>query len=85
MSKENRNIELTDDPLTNIHIMIPMLNDRAREAVSYLMYGCFIGEEIAEGKNKKELQEAEGRRKLSDSRQHKTCININFCRFHSII
>ena len=56
MRKEKENITLTDDPLTNIHIMIPMLNDRAREAVSYLMYGCFIGEEIAEGKKKKELQ-----------------------------
>lgn len=62
MSEANKNIKLTNDSLTNIHIMIPMLNDRAREAISYLMYGCFIGEEVAESKkkdhiNKKELQE----------------------------
>ena len=59
MSEANKNIKLTNDSLTNIHIMIPMLNDRAREAISYLMYGCFIGEEVAESKNtkKKKLQE----------------------------
>ncbi len=56
MNRANKKVELTDDPLTNIHIMIPMLNDRAREAISYLMYGCFIGEEIAERKKKKEPQ-----------------------------
>ena len=43
MSKTSRNIKLTDDPLTNIYIMVPMLNNREREAVSHLMYGCLIG------------------------------------------
>ena len=42
-----KNLELTKDPLTNIGIMVPMLNDRAREAVSYFMYGCCVGESIA--------------------------------------
>lgn len=41
-----KNLELTKDPLTNIGIMIPMLNDRAREAMSYFMYGFCLGESV---------------------------------------
>ncbi|MBO5144874.1 MAG: hypothetical protein J6C19_04995 [Lachnospiraceae bacterium] len=50
MSEIKRSVKLTDDPLTNIHIMVPMLNDKAREAVSYLMYGCFLGETLSDSK-----------------------------------
>lgn len=50
-----KELELTKDPLTNISIMVPMLNDRAREAVSYFMYGCYVGESIA--KNQQESRE----------------------------
>lgn len=54
-----KELELTKDPLTNISIMVPMLNDRAREAVSYFMYGCCVGESIAkDGQIEKQLQEA---------------------------
>lgn len=54
-----KDLELTKDPLTNISIMVPMLNDRAREAVSYFMYGCCVGESIAkEDHSEKKLQEA---------------------------
>lgn len=49
-----KNLELTKDPLTNICLMVPMLDDRACEAVSYLMYGCFLGQSIAE-KNDEQL------------------------------
>ena len=56
MPKTRRNIQLTDDPLTNIRIMVPMLNDKEREAVSYLMYGCFLGEKLAD-KGRKLKQE----------------------------
>lgn len=56
-----KKLELTNDPLTNIQIMIPLLNDESRKAISYMMYGCFIGEKMARDKeisNKpKELQE----------------------------
>lgn len=56
-----KDIQLTKDPLTNISIMVPMLNDRAREAVSYFMYGCCVGESIAKGEKSadstKQLQE----------------------------
>lgn len=52
-----KSVKLTSDPLTNIHIMVPLLDDKAREAVSYLMYGCYIGERLAEDKKEKELQE----------------------------
>lgn len=50
-------IELTEDPLTNIHIMIPVLNDREREAVSYFMYGCYVGGSIAD-KEKTRLEKS---------------------------
>lgn len=54
-----RNLELTTDPLTNIGLMVPPLNDRAREAVSYFMYGCFVGESIAkDSQGSQQLQEA---------------------------
>lgn len=59
-----KNIELTKDPLTNINIMVPMLNDRSREAVSYFMYGCYVGESLSQGSHKeivdmsKQMQEA---------------------------
>lgn len=45
---EKNNVQLTDDPLTNIRIMVPMLNDEQRKAMSYLMYGCFIGGKMRE-------------------------------------
>lgn len=47
MKTITKTIELTDDPLTNILLMIPMLNERSKQAILYLMYGCVIGEEIA--------------------------------------
>lgn len=54
-----KDLELTKDPLTNIGIMVPLLNDRAREAVSYFMYGCCVGESIAkESQQDKQLKEA---------------------------
>lgn len=52
------NIQLTDDALTNIYIMTPLLNDRQRDAMSYLMYGCYIGEELAKEKTKKEVADS---------------------------
>lgn len=57
MAERKKNIRLTNDPLTNIHIMVSLLDDRARERFSDMMFGSFIGEEIAEEKKKKELQE----------------------------
>lgn len=43
---EEKNIRLTDDPLTNIKIMTPMLNDEGKKAVSYLMYGYFLRDQM---------------------------------------
>ncbi len=42
-----KKLELTEDPLTNICLMVPVLDNRACEAVSYFMYGCCVGESIA--------------------------------------
>ncbi len=49
-----KNLELTKDPLTNIGIMAPLLDERAREAVSYFIYGCCVGESIAKDKQQDE-------------------------------
>ena len=38
-----RKINLTDDPLLNIHMMTHILNDKGREAMSYLMFGYYLG------------------------------------------
>lgn len=53
---EQMNIKLTDDPLTNIGIMVTLLNDNAREAISYLMYGCYLGEVLADRKKEKKQE-----------------------------
>lgn len=56
-----KELELTNDPLTNISLMVPLLNDRAREAISYFMYGCYVGESIAANSKEnpqEQLQEA---------------------------
>ncbi len=52
-------IKLTKDPLTNINQMVPMLNDRAREAVSYFIYGCCVGESISNAVKEAEEKDAE--------------------------
>lgn len=52
-----KKLELTKDPLTNISLMVPMLNDQARKAVSYFMYGCCVGESIAKDIQRDELMQ----------------------------
>lgn len=54
--KEIKNINFTDDPLKNIYIMIPLLDDEARKTISHLMYGYYLGKESG-NKKKKEMQE----------------------------
>lgn len=44
---DTKKLELTNDPLTNIGIMVPLLNERSREAVSHVMFGCYLGESMA--------------------------------------
>ena len=46
-----KKLELTKDHLTNIKMMIPLLDDRAREAVSYLMFGYCIRITVRETSN----------------------------------
>lgn len=45
-----KDIELTNDPLTNIHIMTPYLDETGRLAVSALMFGFVIGRGTEEQK-----------------------------------
>lgn len=47
-----KNLELTKDSLTNIILMLPLLNEKSKEAISYLMYGCYLGESITDDKRK---------------------------------
>lgn len=49
-----KKIQLTNDTMENIKIMVPFLTEDSRKAVSYLMYGCFLGQKIAEDKAEKE-------------------------------
>lgn len=39
----NQNIKLTKDPLTNIHIMISMLDHEGCKAASTFLYGLVVG------------------------------------------
>lgn len=34
-----KNIQLTDNPLTNIKMMVPMLDEEGRKAFAFMMYG----------------------------------------------
>lgn len=47
---DDEKIKLTEDPLTNIRIMLPLLSDQAKEAMSYFMYGCYVGESFVRNK-----------------------------------
>lgn len=47
--EDKKRVEFTEDPLTNIHKMIPMLDEESRKAMSYLMYGCYFGIQLARG------------------------------------
>ena len=38
-----KSIKLTEDPLTNIHIMAPYLNNEGQSAVFGLMFGLIMG------------------------------------------
>ncbi len=49
MEKKN-SIKLTDDSLTNIKLMLPLLNDKAREKFADMMYGYYISELYSVGK-----------------------------------
>lgn len=53
-----RNIKLTDDPLTNITLMIPMLDEKGRESISHLMYGYCLGK--SENKEVEKAKETAG-------------------------
>lgn len=56
---EVKNLELTKDPLTNINIIFPMLNERSREALSHMMLGFYLNESIAkDGQKAEQSQEA---------------------------
>lgn len=52
-----KDIKLTSDPLTNIHIMTPYLDEKGRAAVSALMFGVVMGQEIEKTKEKELVQQ----------------------------
>lgn len=51
-------IKLTNDPLTNIKIMTPYLDEAGRAAASALMFGIELGKNMtgSRSKEKKELE-----------------------------
>lgn len=52
MEKKN-SIKLTDDSLTNIKLMLPLLNDKAREKFADMMYGYYICERYSQSQTEK--------------------------------
>lgn len=54
-----KDIQLTNDPLTNIKIMTPYLNEKHRMAVGGMMFGMFLAEHL-DRKENKENKEKEG-------------------------
>ncbi len=50
--KRGNSIKLTDDALTNIKLMLPLLNGRAKERFVDMMYGYFISEMYSRGQDK---------------------------------
>lgn len=48
---ETKDIKLTDDPLTNIYKMVPMLDDEGKKAISHVLLGYCMGEAIKGEKN----------------------------------
>ncbi len=50
--KRGNSIKLTDDSLTNIKLMLPLLNGRAKERFVDMMYGYFISEMYSRGQDK---------------------------------
>lgn len=48
---QSKKIQLTDDPMVNIHMMVPMLDEEGRKAISNMMFGYYLSESM---RNKKE-------------------------------
>lgn len=48
--KEKNSIELTDDSLTNIKLMLPLLDDRTKERLVNFIYEYFRNDMCSRGK-----------------------------------
>lgn len=57
MEKKKTKINLTDDPLLNIHMMTNILNNKGREAMSYLMFGYYLGSTQNQPQKKPPIEE----------------------------
>ena len=57
--KRGRSIKLTDDSLTNIKLMLPLLNGRAKELFVDMIYGYCISEMYSKGKTKRSCKSPE--------------------------
>lgn len=42
MAEHGKDIKLTDNPLTNIQIMLPLLDEEAREKLSLMIFGSVL-------------------------------------------
>lgn len=54
-----KGIQLTEDPLTNIHIMVPLLDEEGRKAISNMMFGYCLGETLKKDSCDKQNQQEE--------------------------
>lgn len=54
-----KGVQLTEDPLTNIHIMVPLLDEEGRKAIANMMFGYCLGETLKKDSNDKKEQSNE--------------------------
>ena len=52
---DKKDLKLTNDALTNIHMMIPLLDEEAKEKISCVMYGCYLQKKVEEDVEKNHL------------------------------
>lgn len=57
MEAKVKGVKLTEDPLTNIHIMAPLLDEEGKFMVYGMMYGLCAGQAILNKESKEQKQE----------------------------
>lgn len=51
-----KGVPLTEDPMTNIHIMVPLLDEEGRKAIANMMFGYCLSESMKKDSKEKEKE-----------------------------
>lgn len=51
-----KGVQLTEDPMTNIHIMVPLLDEEGRKAIANMMFGYCLSESLKKEPKEKEKE-----------------------------